>query len=106
MRLLVSQIDFELPPEMTEAKAKTLAPPAAASSNALPSSASSNALALFEELKASVEDEKHMRPTSSFVDAMLTDLYQITMAYAYWMSGRHEDDSVFDLFFRENPFNG
>jgi nicotinate phosphoribosyltransferase len=35
-----------------------------------------------------------------------TDLYQITMAYAYWKAGRINDVAVFDLFFRKNPFNG
>lgn len=34
------------------------------------------------------------------------DLYQITMAYAYWKSGKTDDHSVFDLFFRSNPFHG
>ena len=34
------------------------------------------------------------------------DLYQITMAYAYWKAGRMNDVSVFDLFFRKNPFQG
>jgi nicotinic acid phosphoribosyltransferase len=37
---------------------------------------------------------------------MLTDFYQITMAYAYWKAGVHEEESVFDLFFRKNPFGG
>jgi len=37
---------------------------------------------------------------------MLTDFYQITMAYAYWKAGVHEEEAVFDLFFRKNPFAG
>lgn len=35
-----------------------------------------------------------------------SDLYQITMAYAYWKSGKTNDVAVFDLFFRTNPFHG
>lgn len=34
------------------------------------------------------------------------DLYQITMAYAYWKSGKVDDNAVFDLYFRKNPFEG
>jgi len=38
--------------------------------------------------------------------ALGTDLYQLTMASGYWSLGRHEDEAVFHLFFRRNPFGG
>lgn len=37
---------------------------------------------------------------------LLTDLYQLSMAYGYWKLGRCDDEAVFHLFFRKNPFNG
>ncbi|MGB0521527.1 MAG: nicotinate phosphoribosyltransferase [Flammeovirgaceae bacterium] len=37
---------------------------------------------------------------------LLTDLYQVTMAYGYWKSGTTEKDAVFNLYFRKNPFQG
>ncbi|KAK0171706.1 hypothetical protein PV328_005126 [Microctonus aethiopoides] len=40
------------------------------------------------------------------VQPLLTDLYQITMAYAYWKCGKMNDYVTFDLFFRKNPFRG
>jgi len=43
---------------------------------------------------------------NSVVQPLLTDLYQITMAYAYWKSGKVNDTATFDLFFRKNPFKG
>jgi nicotinate phosphoribosyltransferase len=38
--------------------------------------------------------------------ALLTDLYQLTMAYGYWKLGRAEQRAVFHLFFRSPPFGG
>lgn len=38
--------------------------------------------------------------------ALLTDLYQLTMAYGYWKTGSHMKEAVFHLFFRKNPFEG
>jgi nicotinate phosphoribosyltransferase len=38
--------------------------------------------------------------------ALLTDLYQLTMAAGYLAQGRREDEAVFHLFYRTNPFGG
>ncbi len=37
---------------------------------------------------------------------LLTDLYELTMAYGYWKAGISEHEAVFHLFFRKNPFRG
>ncbi len=37
---------------------------------------------------------------------LLTDLYQLTMAYGHWKLGRAEQQAVFHLFFRKSPFKG
>lgn len=38
--------------------------------------------------------------------ALLTDLYQLTMAYGYWRAGLADTESVFHLTFRKSPFGG
>ena len=38
--------------------------------------------------------------------ALLTDLYQLTMACGYWKLGRQDDEAVFHLTFRRAPFGG
>jgi nicotinate phosphoribosyltransferase len=38
--------------------------------------------------------------------ALLTDLYQLTMAHGYWANGIAEQEAVFHLFFRKSPFAG
>jgi len=37
-------------------------------------------------------------------EALLTDLYQITMAYGYWKNNRHDLQATFHLFYRKAPF--
>ncbi|KAI3386174.1 hypothetical protein SNEBB_009338 [Seison nebaliae] len=59
-----------------------------------------------------IESESTKKPLqfhtrrNAIVQPLLTDLYQISMSYAYWKCKRHDDYSVFDLFFRRNPFGG
>ncbi len=38
--------------------------------------------------------------------SLLTDLYEMTMAYGYWKSGMSQKEAVFNLFFRKHPFKG
>jgi nicotinate phosphoribosyltransferase len=48
-------------------------------------------------------------PTSGIYNqplALLTDLYQLTMAYGYWKNGLDKKESVFHLFYRKKPFGG
>lgn len=52
------------------------------------------------------ENPKGYVPYSQSVKGLLTDLYQITMTYAYWKNGDMEKQAVFDLFFRKCPFKG
>jgi nicotinate phosphoribosyltransferase len=47
-----------------------------------------------------------VNPTDDPSTALLTDLYQLTMACGYWRSGIAEREAVFHLHFRKNPFQG
>ena len=44
--------------------------------------------------------------SSSFLSAMLTDWYEITVARTFFNEGRHNEKASFDLFYREQPFDG
>jgi nicotinate phosphoribosyltransferase len=35
-------------------------------------------------------------PTNPMVTPLLNDLYQFTMAYAYWKAGKHNERSVYN----------
>ncbi|XP_057491764.1 nicotinate phosphoribosyltransferase 2-like [Actinidia eriantha] len=61
------------------------------------------------EAKANGPKEEENRidpPTNPMVTPLLSDLYQFTMAYAYWKARKHNERAVFDLYFRKNPFGG
>jgi len=50
-----------------------------------------------------------MNPLSAVYNtslALLTDLYELTMAYGYWKAGKRDHEAVFHLFFRNHPFQG
>ncbi len=42
----------------------------------------------------------------SYFSGLYTDFYELTMSQAYFLSGKHTEKVVFDLFFRKNPFGG
>lgn len=43
---------------------------------------------------------------NNLIQPLLTDMYEITMAYVYWKNGKLNENATFDLFFRKNPFHG
>ena len=54
---------------------------------------------------------EHLQMNDTFITradrlALLTDLYQLTMAQGYWKAGKADQEAVFHLFFRKNPFQG
>ncbi len=46
----------------------------------------------------------HLREAMAQPLGLFTDLYQLTMAYAYWHSGLYNREAVFHHFYRKNPF--
>ena len=56
----------------------------------------------FKENQCRLETKDEL---NNAVQPLLTDLYQLSMAYAYWKNQKN-DTAVFDLFFRKNPFQG
>ena len=38
--------------------------------------------------------------------SIITDFYELTMAQTYFDSGKKDEEVYFDIFFRNNPFNG
>lgn len=44
--------------------------------------------------------------TAGHGHALLTDLYQLTMANGYWRAGVGDREAVFHLYFRNHPFQG
>jgi hypothetical protein len=51
-----------------------------------------------------IEQTKNKTHTWDYINPLLTDLYQITMAYAEWKGKRQDEPCVFEAFFRKNPF--
>lgn len=45
-------------------------------------------------------------PSNMFVTPLLTDFYEIMMAYSYFKCGTQNSHAVFEIFFRQNPFRG
>lgn len=50
--------------------------------------------------------QNRTRATLSAHRALYTDMYELTMAQAYFLSGRKDEKAAFDYFFRKNPFDG
>ena len=52
------------------------------------------------------KDHEGRESVAEWITPLLTDHYQITMSYAYWKNNRHNEEAVFEAFFRKNPFKG
>jgi nicotinate phosphoribosyltransferase len=55
-------------------------------------------------MKSEISPSVSLAPPGSL--ALLTDLYQLTMAMGYWKSGTWNKRAAFNLFFRQAPFGG
>lgn len=47
-----------------------------------------------------------MQTVNPFINALLTDFYQLTMLSAYYQSGQHRRRVAFEYFYRSAPFGG
>lgn len=74
------------------------------------SSADRDAHSSDETVNTPTQKRAHQSPFSNPLYAsslsLLTDLYQLTMAYGYWKLGRAKQEAVFHLNYRKNPFKG
>ena len=48
---------------------------------------------------------KNQMEITTIKSALFTDFYELTMAQGYWKNDMNQD-VVFDMFFRRQPFNG
>ncbi len=54
----------------------------------------------------SADELNYQSEASSLGVALLTDLYQLTMAQGYWACGKLDEQACFTVFFRDAPFKG
>lgn len=52
-----------------------------------------------------LKNEEYYKLLGEYLNPLLNDYYQFTMAYAYFVDYKHEDIASFDVFYRKNPFN-
>ena len=50
--------------------------------------------------------EIQKKATLNIYSGLYTDMYELTMAQGYFLTGRKNETAVFDYFFRNNPFEG